>query len=271
MTERVLLAILAHPDDETLGTGGTLARYAAQGVRTHVLTATRGQRGRYFDADQPHPGIEEVGRVREGELRDAAEALGVSSVTLLDYMDGELDRADAREAIGLIAAHIRRVRPDVILTFDPYGAYGHPDHIAISQLATSASIAAAANGVEAGGAPHRVRKLYYMAWGDAAWEAYQSAFKSLVSRVDGEERRARPWPDWSISARLDTRPWIDDVWRAVQCHRTQIAIYEKLGELSRREREAIFGWQTYYRAFSLVNGGRETEDDLFAGIDPTPA
>ena len=57
----------------------------------------------------------------------------------------------------------------------------------------------------------------------------------------------------------------------MQCHRTQIAIYEKLGELSRREREAIFGWQTYYRAFSLVNGGRETEDDLFAGIDPTPA
>jgi LmbE family N-acetylglucosaminyl deacetylase len=266
---RTLLAILAHPDDETLGLGGTLARYAAEGASTHVLSATRGQRGRFFSADHPHPGVDEVGRVREDELRRAAEALGVSELTVLECMDGELDQADVGDLVNQIAGHVRRIQPQVVVTFDPYGAYGHPDHIAISQLAVAAVIAAAdpsAGGAAEAEAPHRVSKLYYMAWGEAAWDAYQSAFKTLVSRVDGQERRARPWPDWSISARLDTRAWIDHVWRAVQCHETQIAMYETLGQLPRSEREAIWGWQTFYRVFSLVNGGREIENDLFAGI-----
>src|SRR6185369_14573015 len=137
-----LMCVLAHPDDESLGTGGILAKYASEGVATYVVTATRGERGRFDDTGvSPGPAI--VGRAREAELRAAAAALGVREVAFLDYLDAQLDRADPNEAVEKIAAHIRRVRPHVVVTFDPFGAYGHPDHIAISQFTTAAIVRAA--------------------------------------------------------------------------------------------------------------------------------
>ncbi|MCL4811500.1 MAG: PIG-L family deacetylase [Vicinamibacteraceae bacterium] len=286
-----LMAVLAHPDDESLGVGGTLAKYAAEGVDVHLVTATRGEKGRYFD-NADRPGNDEVGRVREAELRAAAEVLGVRELTLLGYVDGELDDADAVEAVGRIATHIRRVRPQVVVTFDPFGAYGHPDHIAICQLTTAAVVAAAdtsyevpaGDGGEAsssggsdeapGGAegdaaarePHAVSKLYYFVLDEARWEVYQTAFKKLVSRVDGKERTAVAWPAWANSASIDTSAQWETVWRAVGCHKTQLAIYESLGDLTPEHHAALWGSQTLYRAFSTVNGGRVMERDLFAGL-----
>ncbi|HET7698865.1 MAG TPA: PIG-L deacetylase family protein [Vicinamibacterales bacterium] len=260
-----LMAVLAHPDDESLGMGGVLARYAQEGIDTFVLTATRGQRGRFFD-NSNRPDDDAVGSAREGELRNAARELGVREVTLLDYRDGDLDRADPREAAAQIAVHLRRVRPHVVLTFDPFGAYGHPDHIAICQFTTAALVLAADAAFTAGGPPHRVAKLYYMVNDEAKWEAYQAAFKRLVSRVDGVERAAIPWPDWSITTRIDTRAQWPIVWRAVQCHRTQNAIYARLDSLTEADHHALWGSQAYYRVFSTVNGGRQQETDLFAGL-----
>src|SRR4029077_12823737 len=123
-----LMCVLAHPDDESLGTGGVLAKYGREGVGTYVVTAPRGERGR-FDDSGISPGPDIVGRAREAELRAAATELGVREVALLGYFDAELDRADPAEAAEKVAVHIRRIRPHVVLTFDPYGAYGHPDHI----------------------------------------------------------------------------------------------------------------------------------------------
>ena len=114
-----LCGVFAHPDDETLGTGGTLARYAAEGVETYVVTATRGQRGRYRD-NTDHPGPEALGRIREAELRAACAVLGVTEVSLLDYWDKDLDQAPHDEIIGQLVAHVRRIRPQVVVTFDPY-------------------------------------------------------------------------------------------------------------------------------------------------------
>ena len=194
----------------------------------------------------------------EAELRAAARVRGVREVAFLDYLDGEADAADPAEAVARIVAHLRRVRPHVVVTFDPFGLYGHPDHVAICQLTTAAVVAAAAS--------HRVDKLYYMTLGPQAWAAYQEAFKLLVSRVDGVERQATPWPDWSISARIDTRDEWERVWRAVRCHQTQLAGYARLGELTPEHHQALWGSQTFYRALSLVNGGRQLETDLFAGV-----
>src|SRR6476661_6076381 len=151
-----LMCVLAHPDDESLGMGGTLAKYAAEGVETYLVTATKGERGRSGSAEPLTP--EEVGRLRHAELCAAARELGVREVSLLGYRDAELDRANPAEAIGRIVAHLRRVKPEVVLTFGPDGAYGHPDHIAISQLTTAAVIAAADPAFVAPGAapPHRV-------------------------------------------------------------------------------------------------------------------
>jgi LmbE family N-acetylglucosaminyl deacetylase len=262
-----LMAILAHPDDETLGFGGTLARYAAEGVATSLVTATRGQRGRFGIADV-RPSDEEVGRVREQELRDAAAVLGIREVVVLDYLDKELDAAPVGEAVAVITAVIRRLRPDVIVTFPPDGAYGHPDHIAISQLAMAATVAAAAPDPRSADPPHRVAKLYFRVSSPAEWRAYQSAFKRLVSVVDGVEREVHAWPEWSITTWIDTRQQWPQVWRAVQCHRTQMAMYESLGELDDADHQALWGNQQFYRAYSLVNGGRARETDLFAGLRP---
>jgi LmbE family N-acetylglucosaminyl deacetylase len=264
-----LMAVLAHPDDESLGMGGVLALSAAQGVETYVLTATRGQRGRYFD-NANRPDDDEVGRVREQELRCAVRELGVHELTLLDYRDGDLDRADPRPAIESIATHLRRVRPHVVLTFDQFGAYGHPDHIAICQFATAATVAAADPAFVSAPelAPHRVAKLYYVVHDQAKWDAYQAAFKTLISRVDGVDRSVVVWPDWSITTRIDTRAQWPAVWRAVQCHKTQNAIYARLATLTETDHHALWGSQAYYRVFSDVNGGRQPETDLFAGLRP---
>lgn len=261
------MAILAHPDDESLGFGGTLAKYAAEGVDVHLVTATLGQRGRFF-GDRPRPDDEEVGRVRERELRAAADTLGIGDVQVLGYTDSDLDRVDPAEVIPQLVGHLRRARPQVVLTFDPFGAYGHPDHIAVSQLASAALVAAADPGYHAheGGAQHRVAKLYYVAWDEETWAVYQEAFKTLTSTVDGQTRHARPWPDWSITTRIDARDHWQTVWAAVQCHRTQMAIYGALADLTPDDHRGLWGHQTFYRAFSAVNGGREPETDLFTGI-----
>jgi LmbE family N-acetylglucosaminyl deacetylase len=268
-----LMAVLAHPDDESLGIGGTLAKYAAEGIATYLITATRGERGRFCDAkESPDPRI--VGKTREGELLAAAKELGLREVQFLDYRDTELDQVDPREASGKIAAHLRRVQPHVVITFGPEGAYGHPDHIAISQLTTAAVVCAADPDFQAPGGfsqalAHRVSKLYYMAWPKDKWDAYQGALKTLKSRVDGVERQVNPWPDWAVTTIIDTSAFARTAWRAISCHKTQMATYKKLEHLPEEQHRALWGSQEFYRVFSLVNGGRKRETDLFEGLRPS--
>lgn len=254
------MAVLAHPDDESLGFGGTLAKYAAEGVEVSLVTATRGDRGRYRGhrlGEGDHPGSLALAKLRDAELRAAASELGVTDVTLLDYRDQELDRANAREAVADIVKHLRRVRPDVVVTFGPDGAYGHPDHVAISQFTTAAIVAAHEPAVS---------KLYYMAWPQATWSAYERAVQRLVSNVDGVERQVTPWPDWAITTAIDTQEHWPTVWRAVSCHESQIAGYQALLEMAPEDHQSVWGRQSFYRAFSTVNGGRGRETDLFEGV-----
>jgi LmbE family N-acetylglucosaminyl deacetylase len=105
-----------------------------------------------------------------------------------------------------------------------------------------------------------------MAWPRAAMAAYEEAFRKMISRVDGVDREASPWPDWSITTVIDTRAHWERVWRAVSCHESQITAYEKLQHLTPASHEALWGWQSYYRALSTVNGGRAKESDLFEGL-----
>jgi LmbE family N-acetylglucosaminyl deacetylase len=268
-----LLAVLAHPDDESLGFGGALAKYAAEGIEVYLVTATRGEAGRFFGALGGSGDPLEVGLVREAELRAAAAVLGVREVSILGFPDGALDRVPSAIAIRSIVSHIRRIQPDVIVTFGPEGAYGHPDHIAVSQFAASAAVCAADAGfhVEDGSAlnsapAHRVAKFYYLALRSNKWEAYQTAFRKLTITVDGVERQATPWPDWAVTTAIDTSAVWPTVWEAVCCHQTQISIYERLGELTTEQRKAIWGSQEFYRVFSTVNGGRGLENDLFEGL-----
>jgi LmbE family N-acetylglucosaminyl deacetylase len=261
------MCILAHPDDESLGVGGTLAKYAKEGIATYLITATRGERGRFGDA-AVRPSLQVVGAVREAELRAAGKELGIREIHFLDYIDGDLDRASPIEAQAKIVPLIRHIKPQVVVTFGPDGAYGHPDHIAISQLACSAVLLAADGTYAAvpGVAPHRVSKCYFVAWRKPKWDAYQAALKNLAVTVDGVERRVSPWPEWAVTSVLDTAAVWVTVWRAVCCHQTQMAIYGKLEHLSPEHHRALWGTQEFYRAFSSVNGGRAIENDLFEGL-----
>jgi len=267
-----LLAVLAHPDDESLGFGGTLAKYASEGVETYLVTATRGERGRFGSPERRGDPVE-VGRAREAELRAAAAVLGLREVTVLSYPDAGVDKVESAIAIRDIVSHIRRIRPHVVLTFGPEGAYGHPDHIAISQFTTAATVCAADSGYCIDDAsqmeafpPHRAGKLYYLAWRKNKWDAYQAAFRKLTSIVDGVERQATPWPDWAVTTEIDTTSWWPTVWKAVCCHQTQMSIYQGLEDLKEMQQGALWGSQEFYRVYSSVNGGRKLETDLFEGL-----
>src|SRR5829696_6592761 len=131
-----LLAVFAHPDDETFCAGGTLAKYVAAGWEVMVVSATRGQAGQIRDPQAATRRT--LGQVREREFYAACEQLGVRSARMLDYMDGTLQEVDPDELTSTVVKIIRAFRPDVVITFGPDGAYGHPDHIVIGEATTIA-------------------------------------------------------------------------------------------------------------------------------------
>ena len=150
--KKVLLAVLAHPDDETFGTGGSLAYYASIGVDVHLVCATRGEVGDV--SPELMEGFTSVAELRENELRCAAGYLGLTDVHFLDYRDSgmsgsinnqhprALAAADLNKVTGEVVHYIRLLRPQVVITFDPIGGYMHPDHIAIQKAAERAFYAA---------------------------------------------------------------------------------------------------------------------------------
>jgi LmbE family N-acetylglucosaminyl deacetylase len=162
MTEALrLLAVFAHPDDESMGMGGTLAKYSAEGVETYLVCATRGERG-WFGPEEQNPGLSALGQLRTKELENAVQELGMKGLYFLDAIDGEVDQSNPAEAIGKIVSHIRRIKPQVVVTFPPDGNYGHPDHIAVGQFAQAAILCSADSSYQdvENLQAHRVLKLY---------------------------------------------------------------------------------------------------------------
>jgi LmbE family N-acetylglucosaminyl deacetylase len=170
--ERVLLAVLAHPDDESFGNGGTLALYAQRGVSVYLVCATRGEAGE-MDADCLE-GFQSVAERREHELRCAAQKLGLSGVFFLGYHDSgmpgspynqhpqALVAASLDEVAERVVEYIRLLKPQVVITFDPIGGYRHPDHIAIHQATVKAFFAAGDSAQYThAGAPFQPERLYF--------------------------------------------------------------------------------------------------------------
>jgi len=262
-----LMCIFAHPDDESMGAGSTLARYAAQGVETYLVMATRGEKG-WTGAEKDYPGPTALGQQRQKELLNAAQALGLRQVYFLDYIDGELNQVDSSEAIKKITRYLRLVRPQVVITFGPDGSYGHPDHIAISQFTTAAAMCAADPDYldDDHLAAHRITKLYYMMDTRELWEAVSELYGEINMQVNGTLRKPVLWEDWAITTRING----DDYWRnalqAVLCHQSQLGEFGDLTKLTDEQNRRLWGDRTYYRAISLVNGEHAVEEDLFAGM-----
>jgi LmbE family N-acetylglucosaminyl deacetylase len=230
-----LLAIFAHPDDEAFGTGGTIARYAAEGVKTYLVCATRGEVGEISDPSLATP--ETLGQVREAELRCATETMGVCELIFLDYRDSGMAgtsenqdprafiNAPAKEVIARLVAIIRRLRPQVVLTFEPFGGYGHPDHIAI-HCHTVAAFDAAADASYAPelGAPWQAKRLFYTAIPRSFFLEMRSRMAALgldTSDLDRFEDPRVGWPDELVNVRINVSGNVQSKWEALNCHRTQ--------------------------------------------------
>ena len=205
-----LLAVFAHPDDETYRCGGTLALLAQRGVRAHVLTATRGQAGSC--GDPPLCSRDQLPIWRERELQCACAALGIEPPRLLDYQDGQLAEADRETIIAEILAVAREVRPQVMLTYGPEGVSGHPDHVAIGQCAAEAFRRAEA-----------IDALYTVA-----------VPRSLAERLGMTQVRAVP--DEQITLTVNVALAWEQKLAAIHCHHTQLGESPILAASPERQR-----------------------------------
>jgi LmbE family N-acetylglucosaminyl deacetylase len=223
------LFIYAHPDDETFGAAGTICLLRSKGWRVVLACATLGQQGKCGD-----PAVcsqEELGPVRERELRDAACVLDISAIHLLGYEDKQLSDAPRDEIRRKLVAIIRAETPDVVFSFDPNGFNGHPDHVAISRFASDA-IAAAAD------------RRWYPELGPA------HAVGSLLwtSLLEPWEERAHVAAEPSADVVLDVSPWADRKEAALRAHRTQHLSIDRYF-LSRPNLTALLSVETWRQAW----------------------
>jgi LmbE family N-acetylglucosaminyl deacetylase len=217
----ILLAVFAHPDDESFKPGGTLALLARRGVRVQVLTATRGEAGSCGSPPLCCP--EELPAVRERELRCACAVLGVEPPRLLDYRDGHLSEVDHELLIGQILEVVREVRPQVMLTFGPDGLSGHPDHVVIGRCAANAFHRA-----------EEVAALYTVA------VPYSVAKRLGMGQV-------RTVPDETIALTVDVSPAWEVKMAAIRCHATQWGVSPMMRAPIEQQR-SFFGTEYFVRA-----------------------
>ena len=202
-----LLAVLAHPDDESMGTGGTLYRHAAAGVDVHLLCVTRGGEG--WQGKPPGATKEDVPRIRTRELNAAGKALGLAAVELWDYPDGAVGDCDQAEITSRIAETIRSLVPAAILGWGPDGGYGHPDHVRVGAC-TDAAVASIDE--------DRRPALYHMAFDEQLAQAYREV---IAMAGEGDGLPVVSYPDVGPVFELDTRELQVKV-QAIDCHESQV-------------------------------------------------
>ena len=273
-----IMGIFAHPDDESFGLAGTLARATMHDHPAAIVCATRGEVGEIADSALATP--ENLGQVREGELRAACAAVGVSDVSFLDYIDGQLSNADEDEAVGRVVYHLRRFRPDVVVTFSANGGYGHPDHMAIHRYTLEAVAAAAdparypaqvAEGLE----PHRVRKVYYNAFPRERMIAMrEEARKQGQDFIPGGDAGTIPFEEMGTpEAEITTVVTLDDAefaakMQSMRAHATQMPADSPFAKATPEQMREFMGRETLVLAPPPISDRAypTPEDDVFAGI-----
>lgn len=279
MTQPTILAVFAHPDDE-LSAGGTLAHYARLGYGTHLICATRGEVG---EAPSDLKGFKSIADMRSDELQCACNILGLDSVNFLGYRDSgmpgspdnhhpeSLVAAPMDEVARKVAGYIRRLKPNVVVTFDPIGGYRHPDHIAIHNATVAAFKLAGDASIDIEGlAPHAPDKLYFATFPRGFLRTAVRLLKligqdpkhfgknkdiDLTSLVD---------VDYPIHARVRIIDALDQKARATACHSSQIPSMG--GTLARMFQRLFANEETFMRAVPATPPAH-IERDLFEGIN----
>lgn len=274
-----LMGIFAHPDDEVLGCGGTLAQLAKGGVRISLVCATRGEAGEIASPDLAT--ADTLGTVREQEMLCSAEALGVEEVHFLGYRDSGMAgtpenkhpeafiNAPAGEVISRLVALIRRQQPDVVLTFEPFGGYGHPDHIAIHQHTLAAFDAAGDETQYPGAGPAwQPKRLFYPLLPNFFFERMRDAIAAYggeVSDFDLSERLEKGWPDEHINVTNDVSRYVQAKFNAWNCHRTQFGPGSRFRRLPLAEMAKLLS-EEYFALARPVSTPDMRLDGLFAGL-----
>lgn len=280
MTEPgTIMATFAHPDDEAFSSGGALGQCAASGGHVALVCATRGEVGQISDPALATP--ETLGEVREAELRCACQALGVNELVLLGYRDsGMADtvdnhhpqafcNADAGAVVARLVGLIRRLRPQVVITFDPNGGYGHPDHIAIHRHTVAAFHAAAdpARYPDQGPAWPPAR-LFYAVIPESAMQQMEKQLEATgvdTSQFERFRQRRINWPDERVNVRLDVAAYAEAKLAAFTCHRTQFGPDHFFRHLPEAIVKRAMSREHYALAWPEPAPGLRLSD-LFAGL-----
>jgi N-acetyl-1-D-myo-inositol-2-amino-2-deoxy-alpha-D-glucopyranoside deacetylase len=283
-----LLLVHAHPDDETIGTGATMAKYAAAGAHVTLVTCTLGEEGEILVPELAHLAADRddaLGAVRIDELAAAMKALGVTDHRFLggegrwrdsgmmgmptNDFPGCFWQADLDEAIGALVAVMREVRPQVVVSYDEVGGYGHPDHIHAHRVAVGAFEASgdATRYLEAG-EPWAPVKFYETAIPVSVLRAGYDALKELGEEapfgITDPDELTFGTPDDQVTTEIDAREQLPAKIEAMRAHRTQIAVDGMFFALSNNIGQGAFGIEYYRqtRGPTMRADGRETE--LFA-------
>lgn len=275
-----LLAFHAHPDDESISSGGTLASLAAASVPVTVVSATRGEAGEIHNRDDAAEVQPRLGEIREGELRAALAVLGAGEPVFLEYRDsgmmGTADNqhpeafwgADFAEAVGRLVAIIRERRPAVITSYDPFGGYGHPDHIQVHRVGTAAYWAAADVGrypAATHGEPWSPSKLYWTTW---SRDRMVKVRRQMAGDLGADEEPTEPAAgslETHITTTIDVEEWFDQKHRALLCHETQFAADSWIRTLPPEMLRRFIGFESLTLVHSTV-ACDPSDPDLLAGI-----
>lgn len=294
-----LMAVHAHPDDESFS-GGVFARYAAEGIRTVLVTCTRGEEGEIVDPAMDVEAIRpRLGEVRTDELRCSVEALGIDQLHVLGFRDSGMAGTPANAnplaftnvnfdiAATSLVTIVRRERPQVIITYDERGGYGHPDHIMAHRIAMAAFEGAGDAQrfpvSEGGPAPWQPSKLYHVAWpiermielrqellARGLPDPFASGDTSAAQAEQSEERELPSFfqPASAITTTIDVAAHVQQKLASFHCHRTQIAETAFPLSLPPDLRQAVLSHETFVLAHSQAQVTMP-ESDLFSGLRPS--
>jgi len=263
-----LLALFAHPDDEAFGTGGTLARYAAEGHDVYLICATRGESGKLTDPEID--AASDVGALREEELKAACEALCIHPPIFLGFHDSgrqERVRRDDPKALmnvdeeGLEKAllpHVVRLAPEVMITFDPHGVYGHIDHVKMHRAA-SATFWSSGNVM-----PNPPKRLFYTAVPTERFRAMQALREG--SPLSGLDADLYGLSEGSFAAVLDVEAFAEQKQRAVRAHRSQVGPNSSFAAVPEVMWREMFVKETFTLGGLRGSFPEMPVDDLFVGL-----
>lgn len=282
MTDRCLLTVHAHPDDESSKGAGTVARYHADGVRTVLVCCTGGEEGDILNPAMDRPEVRaDLEAVRRAELDAAASIIGYDEVVMLGYRDSGMPDSEANarpeafanapldEAVGRLVEIIRRERPQVVVTYgDDQKGYPHPDHLMVHDVTMPAIEQAADPAAHPdAGAPHQVQKVYWTEWSRARMEGMHAKFLELGLESPFDDKWfERESKDHRISTRVSTDGYGDVRWDALLAHATQVDPTSPFWfGLPRDVAASIHPWDDYVLAVSHVESDEST-GDIFDGV-----